>query len=115
MLCYSSPPLSGPLEVTGYLRLILYVSSSAFDTDFTGKLVDVDTDGRPLYLSDGILRMRYRSSLSSPELMTPGDVYEVSLDLGVTSNVFFFVVTKSGWKCRVAISLATIVILIPAA
>ena len=70
------------------MSLTLFVSSSAPDTDFTGKLVDVFPDGRAIFLTDGILRARYRSSLAEPELLTPGEVYEVTLDLSVTSNVF---------------------------
>jgi predicted acyl esterase len=62
--------------------------SSAPDTDFTGKLVDVFPDGRAIYLTDGILRARYRDSLAEPEPLTPGQPYELSLDLSVTSNVF---------------------------
>ena len=47
-------------------ELVLYVSSSAPDTDFTGKLVDVQPDGRAELLTDGILRARYRESISQP-------------------------------------------------
>jgi uncharacterized protein len=88
VLCYSTPVLDQPVEVTGPVRLALFVSSSAPDTDFTGKLVDVFPDGRAIFLTDGILRARYRNSLAEPEALNPGDVYEVSLDLSVTSNVF---------------------------
>jgi putative CocE/NonD family hydrolase len=58
------------------------------DTDITAKLVDVFPDGRAINLCDGILRLRYRNSLSEPELMTPGEVYEVTVSMSVTSNVF---------------------------
>jgi putative CocE/NonD family hydrolase len=88
VLCYTTPVLDRPVEVTGHMSLTLFVSSSAPDTDFTGKLVDVFPDGRALYLTDGILRARYRTSLADPELLTPGQVYEVTMDLSVTSNVF---------------------------
>jgi hypothetical protein len=77
-----------PVEVTGPVTLVLHVTSTAVDTDFTGKLVDVFPDGRALYLTDGILRARYRSSLREPELLEPGQTYELTLDLGATSNVF---------------------------
>ena len=70
------------------MSLTLFASSSAPDTDFTGKLVDVFPDGPAIYLTDGILRARYRTSLADPELLTPGQVYEVTIDLSVTSNVF---------------------------
>ena len=88
VLCFTTPALTEPLEVTGHVSLTLYVSSSAPDTDFTGKLVDVFPDGRAIFLTDGIMRARYRNSLAEPEPLTPGEVYELSLDLSVTSNVF---------------------------
>jgi uncharacterized protein len=88
VLCYSTPVLDRPVEVTGHVSLTLFVSSSAPDTDFTGKLVDVFPDGRAIFLTDGILRARYRESLTEPEPLTPGQAYEVTLDLSVTSNVF---------------------------
>jgi uncharacterized protein len=88
VLCFSTSALENPVEVTGNVSLVLHVTSSACDTDFTGKLVDVFPDGRAIYLTDGILRMRYRRSLAEPELLEPGQVYEVMLDLSVTSNVF---------------------------
>lgn len=88
VLCFSTPVLDEPVEVTGHVSLVLHVASSARDTDFTGKLVDVFPDGRAIYLTDGILRARYRSSLAEPELLEAGHVYEITLDLAVTSNVF---------------------------
>ena len=63
--------LDHPVEVTGHVSLTLFVSSSAPDTDFTGKLVDVFPDGRAIFLTDGILRARYRNSLADPEPLTP--------------------------------------------
>jgi len=75
------------------------VASSAPDTDFTGKLVDVFPDGSAIYLTDGILRARYRTSLAQPALLEPGAVYEVTLDLSVTSNVFL-----PGHRIRLEIS-----------
>lgn len=88
VLCFTTPVLDEPVEVTGHVSLTLFASSSALDTDFTGKLVDVHPDGRALYLTDGILRARYRDSLAEPEPLEPGKVYELTLDLSVTSNVF---------------------------
>jgi uncharacterized protein len=88
VLCYTTPVLDRPVEVTGHVSLTLFVSSSALDTDFTGKLVDVFPDGRAIFLTDGILRARYRDSLAEPELLTPDQVCEVTVDLSVTSNVF---------------------------
>jgi uncharacterized protein len=88
VLCFTSPVLTEPIEVTGHVSLMLHVSSSAPDTDFTGKLVDVFPDGRALFLTDGIIRARYRHSLAEPEPLTPGEPCQLSLDLSVTSNVF---------------------------
>jgi uncharacterized protein len=99
VLCYTTSPLLRPLEVTGPLALVLYVSSSAVDTDFTGKLVDVSPDGRAESLTDGILRARYRDSLVHPTLMKPGQVYALHLDLGATSNVF-----RTGHRIRLEVS-----------
>ena len=99
MLRHSTPVLDRPVEVTGHVSLTLFVSSSAPDTDFTGKLVDVFPDGRAIFLTDGILRARYRNSLAEPEPLTPGQVYEVTLDLSVTSNVF-----RPGHRIRLEVS-----------
>ena len=99
VLCFTTPVLNEPVEVTGHVSLILHVASSARDTDFTGKLVDVFPDGRAIYLTDGILRARYRNSLAEPELLEPGQVYEITLDLSVTSNVFL-----AGHRIRLEVS-----------
>ncbi len=99
VLCYTLPPLSQPIEVTGPIELVLYVASSALDTDFTGKLVDVYPDERAEILADGILRARYRESLSAPILMEPERIYQLHLNLGATSNVF-----KAGHCIRLEVS-----------
>ena len=99
VLCYTSEVLTADMEVTGPVRLVLYVSSSAMDTDFTGKLVDVHPDGTALILTDGILRARYRESLSTQKLMTPGEVYRLEIDLVATANVFF-----AGHRIRLEVS-----------
>jgi putative CocE/NonD family hydrolase len=88
VLAYSSPVLDRPVEVTGPIELCLFVASSASDTDFTGKLVDVSPDGRAIILTEGILRARYRNSLTEPELLEPGTVYELRLNLWATADVF---------------------------
>jgi len=99
VLCFTSEVLTEPLEVTGHVSLTLFASSSAPDTDFTGKLVDVFPDGRAIFLTDGILRARYRNSLAEPEPLTPGEPYELSLDLSITSNVF-----RPGHRIRLEVS-----------
>ena len=88
VLVFTTEVLEEPVEVTGPVSARLFVSSSAVDTDFTAKLLDVHPDGRAIVLCDGILRMRYREGLDAPRLMTPGEVYEVEVDLIATANVF---------------------------
>jgi len=88
VLVYSTRVLDRPVEVTGPIELRLFVASSARDTDFTGKLVDVHPDGRALILTEGILRARYRSSFTEPELLEPDTIYQLRLDLWATANVF---------------------------
>ena len=99
VLCYTSAVLEHDLEVTGPVSLTLFVSSSAVDTDFTGKLVDVYPDGRAVILTDGILRARYRESLSAAKLMQPGTVYELQIDLIATANLF-----RAGHRVRLEVS-----------
>ncbi len=88
VLVYTTPVLEHAVEVIGPVALRLFVSSSARDTDFTGKLVDVYPDGRAIILTEGILRARYRNSLAEPELLEPGKIYELCLNLWATANVF---------------------------
>lgn len=88
VVVYTSAPLDERLEVTGYVGLTLWISSSAPDTDFTGKLIDVAPDGRARTLTDGILRARYRNGPVEPELLRPGEPVELHIDLLATSNVF---------------------------
>jgi putative CocE/NonD family hydrolase len=99
VLVYTTAPLKQDLEVMGPVEVVLYVATSAKDTDFTAKLVDVFPDGYARNLTDGILRLRYRESLEKPQLLTPGSVYRVTVDAGVTSNVFL-----KGHRVRVEIS-----------
>ncbi|MEN3285027.1 MAG: uncharacterized protein V7607_6167 [Solirubrobacteraceae bacterium] len=88
ILFYTTPALERATEVTGPVELVLFISSSAPDTDFTGKLVDVHPDGRAEILTEGILRVRYRESFSEPRLMEPGKIYEIRIDLMATGNLF---------------------------
>jgi hypothetical protein len=88
VLVYTTGPFERDTEVTGPVSLELYASSSAVDTDFTGKLVDVAPDGTAINLTDGILRARYRASMEKAELMSPGQTYRLVIDLWSTSNVF---------------------------
>jgi len=88
VLVYTSPALEDPLEVTGFVRMILYASSDVIDTDFVARLCDVYPDGRSIILCDGIVRTRFREGLDREVMMTPGTIYELDIDMGVTSNVF---------------------------
>lgn len=88
VLVYSSAPFKHDLEVTGPVRVVLYASTSAPDTDFTAKLVDVFPNGEARNLTDGILRLRYRDGVNKPELARAGEIYTLTIDVGVTSNVF---------------------------
>ena len=99
VLVYSTGPLTADMEVTGPVRLELYAKSSAVDTDFTAKLVDVWPDGFAQNLTEGILRARYRDSQNAPKLMNPGELYKLSIDLWSTSNVF-----RQGHRIRLEIS-----------
>lgn len=99
VLVYTSNPLPTEIEVTGPVRAVLYVSTSANDTDFTAKLVDVQPNGRPLLVTDGIQRLRYRLSLDQPVFVRRNTAYEISVDSGVTSYVF-----APGHRIRLEIS-----------
>jgi hypothetical protein len=88
VLVYTSSKLESDLEVTGPLELVLYASSSARDTDFTAKLVDVYPDGRAIHIAEGILRARHRKGLTAVEFLEPGEVAEFRIALAPTSNVF---------------------------
>ena len=96
---YTSDPLPEDLEVTGPVVVKLYARTSARDTDFTAKLVDVHPDGYAVNLCDGIVRGRYRESTTQQKLLQPGEVYEFTIDLWPTSNVFL-----SGHRIRVDVA-----------
>ena len=99
LLCYTSDPLEEDLEVTGPVFVKLFASTDGRDTDFTAKLVDVHPDGYAVNLCDGIIRGRYRTTQEHQRLLEPGEVYEFTIDLWPTSNVF-----KKGHRIRVDIS-----------
>jgi putative CocE/NonD family hydrolase len=99
VLVYTGEVLRHDLEVTGPIKVVLYVSTSAPDTDFTAKLIDVFPGGEARNLTDGILRLRYRHGLERVELATPGEIYPLTIDAGVTSNVFL-----AGHRIRVEVS-----------
>jgi putative CocE/NonD family hydrolase len=88
VLCYTSEPLTKPLEATGPIKVVLYASSSAKDTDWVAKPVDVAPNGFAMNVAQGILRARFRDSWEEPELMEPGRVYKFEIDLWSSSNCF---------------------------
>ncbi len=96
---FTTEPLPEPLEVTGRIKVILWASSSAPDTDFTAKLTDVYPDGRSMLVLDGILRARFRNGFEKSELMKPGTPYKFEIDLWSTSIIF-----NRGHRIRIAIS-----------
>jgi putative CocE/NonD family hydrolase len=100
ILVYSTEPLREGVEVSGPVTVTLYVSSDAKDTDFTVKLIDVDTEGRAWNLDETIQRMRYHTGYDRPETrMEPGQVYKVTLGPLTTSNYF-----KPGHRIRIEVS-----------
>ncbi len=99
VIVFQTPVLTEPVEATGRIKARLWASSSAHDTDYTVKLTDVYPDGRSLLVLDGIIRARYRESLSDPELIPPGAVRDFEIDLWSTSLIF-----NKGHRIRVAVS-----------
>ena len=99
VLVYTSAIVTDALEVTGPLVVTLHAASSARDTDFTAKLVDVRPDGYAQNLADGIARARYRNSRETPSLLAPGEVSRLTIDLWATSHVFL-----PGHRLRLEIS-----------
>ena len=105
VLSFVSRPLKQNLEITGPVTVKLYVSSSAPDTDFTAKLLEVIPpcldypEGLAINLTDSILRARYRNSWTAPELMQKGQIYQLEFSLYPTSNLF-----KAGHHIRIDIS-----------
>jgi len=100
VLCYTSPALSEPLVVNGRIRVELWASSSAVDTDFTAKLVDVSPGGYAMNLADGILRARHRESprkRSAP--LEPGQPTALTIDLWDLAHTF-----QPGHRLRLEVS-----------
>ncbi len=99
VLVYSTDVLKEDVEVTGPIVMTLVAASSAPDTDFTAKLVDVYPDSRAINLTDGMIRARYRGSLEKPKLLTNTGPNKYTIDVGVTSNVF-----RKGHRIRLEVS-----------
>lgn len=99
VLTYQTEPLTEAMDVSGTVRARLWVTSDGPDTDFTARLVDVYPDGYAMPVAEGRLRMSHRNGSQRTELMKPGEVYGVTLELGETSNLF-----AVGHRVRVDIS-----------
>jgi putative CocE/NonD family hydrolase len=105
VLVFRTPPLNGDIEVTGPIEVELWGSSTALDTDFTAKLIDMHppngdySNGYAMNLTDSIIRARYRDSFEVAELMDPGTVYRFTIQPYPTSNLF-----KKGHRIRLDIS-----------
>jgi uncharacterized protein len=105
VLTFRTRPLTEDVEVTGPVRAVLYISSDAPDTDFMAKLIDEYPssddwpEGFALNICDGMIRTRFRNGRDREELMEPGVVYEVEIDLAATSNRFV-----AGHRIRLDIS-----------
>ncbi|MCD6505500.1 CocE/NonD family hydrolase [Candidatus Poribacteria bacterium] len=88
VLVFQTESLEEPVQVIGRITVKLWASSSCVDTDFVAKLMDVYPDGRSMLIADGIIRGRFRRSLSREELLEPGAIYEFDIDLWSTAIIF---------------------------
>jgi len=82
MLVYTSEPLPGDLVLIGDASVVLYAATDALDTDWTARLCVVDELGVSTNIQEGIVRARYRESLSEPTLLEPNRIYEYAISLG---------------------------------
>lgn len=89
VLVYVTPPLEKDVQVIGPVRVVLYASSSAVDTDFTALLYDLHPSGFAQRLCDGIVRARYRDGMESASLIEPNKIYKFEIDVWNTCHVFF--------------------------
>jgi putative CocE/NonD family hydrolase len=99
VLVYVTEPLDKDTEITGPIRVDLYASSSAPDTDFTAKLLDIWPTGFRQRLCDGMVRARFRDGMARPSLIEPGQIYHYSIDCWNTCQVF-----KAGHRIGLEIS-----------
>lgn len=100
VLVFTSEPLTEGIEVTGLIKMVLYASSSAEDTDFMVKLCDIYPKGKSLNIVDSGIRARFRDGESvEPSLIEPGKIYKYEFNLGSTSIYF-----QPGHRIRVDIT-----------
>jgi putative CocE/NonD family hydrolase len=105
VLVFQTEPLREPTEVTGPIEVALWVATSAVDTDFTAKLIDVYPPsqdyptGFAMNLTDGIFRCRYRTGWETPSLLKPGEAVRIVIEPFATANRF-----KAGHRVRLDVS-----------
>jgi len=99
VLCYTTEVLDSDLTIAGRVKLKLYVSSDRVDTDVAVRLTDVHPDGRSMLVTDGIQRMSLRDSVREKKLLTPGQVYAVTVTMPDTAMTFL-----KGHRIRVSVS-----------
>jgi len=99
VLVYSTEPLSEDIEIIGPVKAHIWASTSAEDTDFTCKLVDVLPNGEPYNIIEGIVRARYKNGVENCELLIPDAIYEYEINLGAAGIVF-----GNGHRIRVEIA-----------
>ena len=99
VLVFTSAPLEQPVEVTGPLSVTLFAATSAPDTDFVARLIDVYPDGAARLLAEGIVRARFRDGYARPRPIEPDRVYAYQIDLVATSNLF-----QAGHRIRVDVT-----------
>jgi len=99
VILFNSLVLMNPIEVTGHIQAILYVESSAVDTDLSVRFCDVYPDGKSYLMAEGMLRLRYREGFEKAKLLKPGKIYKVKVNLWPTS-----VVINKGHRMRITIT-----------
>ena len=99
VLVYTSEVLKKDVEISGKVKVFLHASSSCKDTDFTAKLINVYPEGTKMLILDGVIRARYRKSPRHETFMHPGQIYEFTINLGDTSQLF-----QAGHRIQVDIS-----------
>jgi uncharacterized protein len=101
VVCYTTAPLRERVTIAGSIKLVLYAASDARDTDFMAKLIDVYPDERAMMMGPGVgvIRARFRDSLSEPSLLVPGKIYRYEIDLNDLAHVFL-----PGHRIRIEVS-----------
>ncbi len=102
ILVYQTEPLEEPLTFAGPVSAVLYASSSAKDTDWFMRLMEVESGGKIFVLAEGKIRARFRNSMKKPVLLKPSEIYEYTLDLWQTG-----ITIPQGRRLRVEVASAS--------